>query len=523
MITSAALLALSIHGLIPAQVPAPEAYVGTATGFVFDDRNGNGKKDGGEPGIPNVRVSNMREVVATDRSGKWTLGHTNDTTFFVVKPKGWMTPVDEDNVPRFYYIHKPDGSPKLRFEGVAPSGPLPASIDFPLHQQKESDKFSAIFFGDTQPRDLREVNYLSRQIIDPLIGHTEGSSFGVTLGDIVFDDLSVTMPLVKTIGLIGIPWYYVLGNHDINYDAKNDKYSDEFWEKTFGPSYYSFDSGPTHFVSLDNVLWTGAENSTNNRGSYKGGLGAEQLEWLRQDLKFVPSNQLVVVMMHIPMTDMVDREELYRILEKRPYCLSVSAHTHTQEHRFITEKEGWKGSKPHHHVVSVTTCGSWWSGAPNEFGVPHSTMRDGGPIGYSIFSFDGNQYSIQYRVAGKLPNYQMNIYAPDEMKAEDVQSFELYVNVFGGSERSKVEMSFAGGLWLPMDKALEPDPEFVKMSARDKELKPPYRALPAAANSTHLWKIKLGRTVPPGVYPIHVRTTDMFGQTYTSTRALRVN
>jgi hypothetical protein len=30
---------------------------------------------------------------------------------FVVKPSGWMTPVDENNLPQFSYVHKPAGSP----------------------------------------------------------------------------------------------------------------------------------------------------------------------------------------------------------------------------------------------------------------------------------------------------------------------------------------------------------------------------------------------------------------------------
>lgn len=518
---SSVILAVSALPAV-AQIIPPVPYTGTAKGVVFDDTNRNGVRDPGERGIGGVRVSNMREVVKTDRNGNWQLGHTDDTMFFVVKPRGWMTPVDEHKVPRFYYNHKPQGSPKLKHSGVAPTGPLPVSIDFPLTKVKESDKFTALFFGDTQPRDLREVDYLARDIIEPLIGNPDGGAFGVTLGDVVFDDLSVTEPLVRTIGMIGIPWYYVLGNHDINYDATDDRFSDEHWERVFGPSYYSFDYGPTHFVVLDNVVWTSAANAPDQKQGYKAGLGAAQLEWLKQDLAHVPSNQLVVLCMHIPMTEIQDRAQLFEIIEQRPYCLSVSAHTHMQEHRFISTKDGWKKPEPHHHVINVTTCGSWWTGAPGPLGVPHTTMRDGAPHGYSLFKFDGNQYSIEFRAARRPASYQMNIYAPESLKVSEARGAMVYVNVFGGSEKSKVEMSLGDGKWRSMLRALEADPEYKKAALREAKLEKPYRPLSGPEISTHLWKLPLSGYDKPGVYPIHVRTTDMFGQVFVSTRSIRI-
>ena len=37
----------------------------------------------------------------------------------------WRTPLSEHNLPRFYYVHKPHGSPTLKHPGVAPTGPWP--------------------------------------------------------------------------------------------------------------------------------------------------------------------------------------------------------------------------------------------------------------------------------------------------------------------------------------------------------------------------------------------------------------
>src|SRR5687767_9230597 len=100
---------VSAYSLSQVREPAP--YTGTANGTVFEDKNKNGRRDEGEPGIGGVYVSNQLEVAKTDRDGNWKLPHSNDTIFFVVKPRNWMTAVDHHKVPRFYYVHKPASSP----------------------------------------------------------------------------------------------------------------------------------------------------------------------------------------------------------------------------------------------------------------------------------------------------------------------------------------------------------------------------------------------------------------------------
>lgn len=491
-----------------------------ASGYVFLDSNKNGRRDPGERGLAGVEVSDQSLVVSTNRDVRWEMPveSDEDTTYFVVKPRGHMTPVNGDQLPRFYYIHKPKGSPKQRYPGVEPTGPLPASIDFPLVPSKEPNKFEALFFGDTQPRDVREVDYIRHDIVEPIIGK-HNADFGVTLGDVVFDDLSVFDPLIKTIALLEIPWYNVLGNHDINFDGETDEHSDETFEKYFGPNYYSFDHGPVHFVVLDNVEWI--KPATGN-GSYRGGLGLKQLTWLARDLSHIPENQLVVFMMHIPIVNTVDREAFFRLIENRPYALSVSAHTHYQEHIMLKAEHGWKGKHSHHHVVNVTTCGSWWQGAPDEQGIPHTTMRDGAPNGYAIFKFDGHQYKIEYRAARRPVTYQMDIIAPEVVPAADLTSTEVLVNVFGGSEKSKVEMRVGSGPWVELKKVMRKDPVYAAAFERDRPLQRPYRPLPAPIDSPHMWAGNLPSRLSRGIQPIHVRTVDMFGQTYLATKGIFV-
>jgi hypothetical protein len=490
-----------------------------ATGVVFLDRNENGRFDQGDQPLPDVRVSNGRTIAMTQADGRYQIPVDDDTVLFVIKPRGYRTPLSSENLPQFYYIHKPQGSPQQKFAGVKPTGPLPDSIDFPLYQQQEPEQFRAVLFGDPQPRDQKEVDYIGHDVVQELIG--TDASFGVTLGDIVFDDLNVFQPLNRTIALIGIPWYNVIGNHDINLDAQHDRHSDETFESIYGPAYYSFDYGQVHFLVLDDIEWLVPEPG--GKGSYRGGLGGDQMEFIRNDLALIPEDQLVVLMMHIPLVDVADRQELYRLIEKRPFCISISGHTHHHEHRFIADEDGWRGPKPHHHIINVTVSGSWWSGAPDERGIPHTMMADGAPNGYSIIHFDGTRYSLDFKAAGRSADYQMEIHAPDAVSCAQLAETSIHVNVFNGSTRSRVEIRVGSGEWQPMQHTVDVDPKFQAVFTSEEQTLNGgtlWRKLPKPKPSSHLWK---AADLAPGTHLIQVRTTDMHDRSYQAQRVLRVS
>lgn len=496
-----------------------------ASGTVFEDRNGNGAREPGERGLRGVRVSNQREVVQTDRDGRWRLPllATGETTFFVVKPRGYMTPLSPDRLPRFSYTHKPAGSPALKFRGLAPTGPLPASIDFALRRQREPDTFQAIFFGDTQPRDLREVDYFKHDIVEELIGQTN-AQFGVTLGDIVFDDLSVMEPHNAAVALIGIPWWNVIGNHDVNADAPAATDFDDTYNRVYGPDYFSFDHGPVHFVSLNNIHWIPPTDRGTNKATWRSGIPPQQVEWLKNDLALVPEKQLVLLMMHVPIYDMANREEVYRLIEKRPYCLSIAGHTHWTAHRFLRRADGWLGTEPHHHIVNVTACGSWWTGQPDESGIPHATMACGAPNGYSVLTFREQGVTVDFKAARRPAGYQMNISAPESVKSANTAATPVYVNVFNGAENSVVQFRLNNrGPWAKLEKVLEPDPLFVAAKSREPtNAVAPYRPMGNPTKSQHLWKGLLPANLPPGTHYLCIQATDVNGKLHPAMRAITV-
>lgn len=488
-----------------------------AVGRVYLDSDNDGKFSEGDQPFVNVRVSNGKEIVRTDSSGNWELPLEEDAIFFLIKPSGYQSKLSENKLPRFYYIHKPNGSPRLRFPGSQPTGALPQSIDFPLYHSNEPENFQMLLFGDPQPRNNQEVDYIAHDVIAQLIGD-ESSTFGVTLGDIAFDNLDTFESLNQAIAMIGIPWHNVIGNHDLNLDADTRKHVNETFEATYGPTYYSFDYGQVHFVVLDNIDW----GMKTNRMGFIPNFGERQREFLKNDLEMIPDSQMVVLLMHVPFLDCKDHQEMFRLIENRPFCVSVSAHRHVHSHQFFGKEEGWKGEKEHHHIVNVTVSGSWWSGAKNDRGIPHSTMGDGAPNGYSIMSFEDGRYRMDFRGAGLPASEQMLVQLPDEVSAgEDA---EFWVNVYNGSSKSTVEFAVDGsGDWKSIARKDAKDPNFVRIHKYESKVKPPIEPkLNSPKISTHLWQGNLPVDLEPGTHLLRVRTTDMDGRVFYGQRSFRV-
>lgn len=497
---------------------SPHLMAETAKGRVYHDENRNRRFDDGEPLLEGMAVSNGEQIVETDENGRYQIEVGDDTIVFVIKPSGWRTPVNRQRLPEFYYNHKPAGSPASKFPGVAPTGPLPASIDFPLYPQKEPTEFKAIMFGDPQPRNQKEVDYIAHDVVAELIG--SDASFGVTLGDIMFDDLSLFDSENAAIALIGIPWYNVIGNHDINREAKEDRHSDETFERIFGPSYYSFDYGKVHFMVLDDVDW---KVQPDGKNSYKGGLNERQLNFVRNDLARVPKEKLVVLMMHIPLVDVGNRQELYRLIEKRPFTMSISGHTHTHEHRFITDADGWRGAEPHHHVINVTVSGSWWGGEPDEEGIPHAMTSDGVPNGYSIISFDGSKYHVDFKAARRSADYQMNIVLPNSVSAAAAKSTEIVANIFNATPKAKVQFQIDDGPWQAMKNDARVDPLLARIVAEETSVeKMNWTKLPTPRVTHHIWVAPLPELVPKGTVRVRVKATEPDGTVFQGDRILRV-
>lgn len=497
----------------------------TAKGYVYNDLNKNGKMDRKEKGVAGVAVCNGAEVTVTNEKGRYELPVGSDNIVFVIKPTGYAVPVSEKKQPQFYYIHKPSGSPTgFKYAGVPATKNLPSQINFGLYEANEPANFTALIFGDPQPYTEQEIDYFSKGIVAEVEG-IKDVSFGLSLGDLVGDNLSLHGPYINAVQKMGIPWYNLMGNHDMNYEARVDSLSDETYEANFGPANYSFNYGQVHFIILDDILYPDPRDGK----AYWGGFRKSQLDFIENDLKQVDKNKLIVLAMHIPLENThntfrkEDRDRLFSLLKDFPNTVSLSAHTHLQRNDFYTAEHGWLGANPHHEYNAGTTSGDWYSGELNEQGIPVSTMRDGTPKGYAYMRFIGNRYVIDYKVAGKSADYQIQIFTPFIVPTRGTTA-RIHANFFMGHPKSKVEYRIDNGEWKPMTFAETQDPIYLGLQFRwdftDTLLTG--RRPSVAANSTHLWDAPFPRGLSVGNHTVDVRATDMFGRVFTAQKGFQV-
>ncbi|MDR1406491.1 MAG: calcineurin-like phosphoesterase C-terminal domain-containing protein, partial [Tannerella sp.] len=486
-------------------------------GCVYEDVNHNGKRERREKGIANVAVSNGREVVLTDSDGRYALPAGDDHIIFAVKPSGYVFETDEYNQPESFYIHKPGGSPPLTYQGVKPTGDMPASLDFALTKHEEEETFTSFIFGDSQPYTEEEVRYFEKGIVDEASAATAGVSFGITLGDLVGDNLTLHPLYKEAIKKTGLPWYHVMGNHDMNVDAKADSLSDETFEANFGPANYAFNYGRAHFIVLDDILYP---DPVDGRG-YRGGFRKDQLTFVENDLRFVPDGHLIVICMHIPlMSDNDafvedDRRELFRLLARYPDVLVMSAHTHYQEHHFAGRENGLDRDRPLHEYNVGATCGDWYSGIHDDRGIPLACMRDGTPKGYALLTVTGNRYTLDYKVAGKPADYNINLYCP-RVVPQGRYAPVIYANYFMGDEGSVLEYRVDRGEWKKMNRVEDYDPAYYHyMQEWDyaEEVRPGRRPS-NPVRSMHLWRAAISPDQPAGKYEVEVRTAGRNGKEY---------
>jgi hypothetical protein len=509
------------------QAEAPR-YV---SGVVFEDENRDGLRDSGEAGVPLVLVSNGQDVVATDGEGRYYLPVRPRSAIFVVKPVGYTFPRGDHNLPSFYRLHWTEGSGDLKYGGVPATGALPASLDFPLMPASKSEDFSVLVVADPQPHNKTHVDYYEQRFVKLLAGRRD-FAFGLVLGDIVRDDLSLFEPYVLANSRLPGPIFHVVGNHDIDLDATDEVTSVATFHRYFGPANYALMEGKAVFVVLNNVRYPLADQEEGGR-SYQAGYASAALRFMANLLSHVPDDRLIVLAQHIPLVPGNDRPMVFRPEEQKHLLrllngrrvLALAGHNHTQWHAFLNEESDWQGAEPLRQWVVGTASGSWWGGEPGPDGLPDSIMRDGTPPGYGVLHIDGTDYRLEYRVAGQPREYQMRVMMPRHVVRGE-RDQPLLVNVFNGSERTQVAFRVGpAGSWSPLAFTPGVDYDYVgRLTRRNQsEAPPPGTHLPPPAISHHLWLGRLPRNLPEGKHQVEVRVRDEWGAEFIEQRAVNVH
>lgn len=503
----------------------------TAKGIVYLDSNENGVYDNGEKGVLGVKVSNGLDVVKTNSQGQYEINLPDESILFISKPAGYSVPLNEVQLPQFYYLHYPKGTPEVaswKWPVIEPTGEIPESLNFALLEGGVSDTFKSMGFADPQTRSNEELDMMRKDIIDELFGNPYEAKFGLVAGDIVHNNLGLYERHNKLMSQIGIPIWNVPGNHDLNQESPNYAYATQTFKKVFGPDYYSFDYGQVHFLALNNVGFKGKDQG------YEGNIDAKQLQWIRNDLEDVPSDKLIMIITHIPLityandrtfpksVNTVNFDELLNILKRFQYVYTISGHDTSNSWKVeVDHTHGWYGRPFIAHTLAEVR-GNGWKGPKDARGVPSATMADGNPNGYYLFHFEGNTVKPQFIPARNESKDRLRIVLdpplinPDRKKTplldRGVQPDSMFVvvNFFDGGERDQVTISLDGHEHVPLKYTERRDPFYVKQR---KKYKGTDDALPSAVTSSHIWQFALPR-LDPGLHTAIIRANDEFGFEY---------
>ena len=495
----------------------------TVHGIVFVDKNKNQVFDAGDQALEGVFVSSLSEIVSTDKEGKFILPAGKKEIIFVIKPKDYEFPLQENNVPAFYKIVYQEPSPDdLDFKGIQSATSGSETLYFPMYKSAKKETYRAQMIGDIQAPTKTEVEFFQQTIV-PLL-YEYPADFKVCLGDIADNNLNIYPVIEGALNAIKTPLYMVFGNHDTNYRSTGIENEAETYRSHFGPDYYSFNYGKTHFVVLNTVLYKGWNAEENKRGSYNGGLHAKQLAWLKQDLELVPNNQQIVLMAHIPLaqghTDSNHVAEVFDLLKDKEKILAIYGHLHTIGSWQHNAQFQWNHSGTFYGQIAGAACGSWWVGPYGLDSIPDATCADGAPPGIFLYDFTNNGYSKEFIAATNSKDKQLRISDPPaNISIDSLENHFIYVNVFDGNDRTKVSVSIDNGPSITMQQTIEVDPFLIRNN---------YLRFnrgnwkPGLVKSTHLWKVAYPETITTGKHLIKATCLLEDGRSYSTVKVFEL-
>lgn len=229
---------------------------GVARGVVFVDRNGDGVRQRGEPGVAGVTVAlDHRAFTTTDADGVYSF--------------------DPATPAAYVWVSVPDGfrpGPAYRRAGDAVDvgvSPLTTQqLAAPLTFVVAADTHATVATGVWDGGDLEGA-------IQQALALPEPPRFFTIVGDVTQGNADAEFSRVESAtSNTAVPWVPVPGNHDW-YDGGAT------WRRRWGPDNYSFDVGKLHVVVWDTNLST-----------------EDQLTFFRNELARVDRDRIVVALGH---------------------------------------------------------------------------------------------------------------------------------------------------------------------------------------------------------------------------------
>lgn len=364
---------------------------------------GTVRDDGGKP-VGGAIVSDGLHCIlsADDGSFEFPSCKREDVSLVTVtNPEGYVAPV-VNGLPQF---HKILGRESHK-DGVY-------DLEFIFNKAKGNpDRFSIVISADLQPRastagfdnfayhslDCCEDIYRSWRELEEKI--TDRPLYGITLGDIVHENMTLYENYLRAIAKNHFPTYNILGNHDYDLDTEGStggsyKIGYPTFEKKLNPVNCSFTLGKWHVIAINDMILGTDGDGRHPKGSYSLGFDDRTYEWLCNDLALVSFDTPVMFCAHAPcmMTftyDCIDGSgrhvrDVANLLAKYAKVHGWFGHWHN------TFNYIYPSTSPYHnmevHMLARST-GDLWT---NEW------QADGTPRGYTLVDVDGTDVSWQFQ------------------------------------------------------------------------------------------------------------------------------
>lgn len=307
-------------------------------GRTYVDINQSGSYDKGDIPLSGVAVTDGKNVVRTDKKGRFSLPGYEKTRFITVTtPAGYETS-------RFY---------------------LPVEKDIKEYNFAftESKRTKAIEHTFVQITDTEVTGGLGRWVTDlKEFIKNEAPAFLIHTGDICYEPGLTMHTRIVNSETMGCPTYYCIGNHDL----VKGKYGEELYESIYGPTWYSFDVGNTHYVVTPMA-----------NGDHAPGYSREEVgNWLKNDLDAMREGQTVILFNHdlfTPSDKFIFGADEHQGIDLRNYRTKAQIYGH-MHYNYVRNQGG-----------IYTICTS----TPDKGGIDHS------PASFRTFQInkDGNVFT----------------------------------------------------------------------------------------------------------------------------------
>lgn len=472
-----------------------DSIVPSVYGYVLDQNK--------QPVVGAV-MSDGFSVVQTDSRGYYSFETNVLSEFvFVSVPSGYDIPLDQLGAPKMYAAINTIGAQRR---------------DFTLNRQADGGKADSthVMLAISDPQVLNNYDlwrYTKESVVDMrnlISSYPAGTKiYASIVGDIVWDWYNAFSSQKSVMASLGIPCFMTIGNHDhqashacveATETVNQDRVADDLFTAAFGPHYYSWNIGAIHYISVDNVLYTGCGGDK----SYSGAITQEQIDWLKKDVALLPSGTPIVIFCHIPMYNEQGSLDAIKASINKGNVVQyiISGHTHTP---YIHKHSArlWE------HNLGAAEGAFWASnwcadGAPNGYEVLQA-----GPTGYTDF---------YYKSTGYDRDYQFRTYAPGSIDAGNKKSNCVLANVWFYDEKWSVNI-YENGEKHVMRQFTGLDPKAYDVLLGDGDTRPNYPGSdggtiasknPGAGASKQMFYYQ---PVDPNAEFI-VEVTDRFGNVY---------